>query len=193
MSSNGNNTRTRILKTALTRLQDGAVNLSLGQIAKAAGLSRQAIYLHFRDRADLYIAMVRYFDEQRDLETALRQVEQAPTGRLALAEAVKLQARTNPEVLPVAKALDALRREDPALQRAWDDRLASRLQGARNIAERMSEEGTLREGLDPDTAADLIWTLLSLRTWEDLVVLRHWPADRYVKHLEELLLKTLSD
>ena len=36
----------------------------MGAIAKAAGLSRQALYLTFADKADLFVALVRYVDEQ---------------------------------------------------------------------------------------------------------------------------------
>ena len=172
-------------------MQSGAGGAGLGQIAKAAGVSRQAIYLHFRDRADLYVAMVRHFDGQRGLAEALARIEQAPGGKAALAEAVAMQARMNPDLQPVAAALEALRHQDAALQRAWDDRLASRLDAARVIANRLAADGALRADVDPSLAADLIWTLLSLRTWQDLVVLRGWSAELYCRHIENLLARML--
>jgi AcrR family transcriptional regulator len=185
--SSSPNTRTRILEAALGLMQAGAGETSLGQIAKAAGVSRQAVYLHFADRADLFLALVRHVDETRDLQGALRRVEDAPSGEAALAEAVRLQARMNPALHPIAAAMDAVRRGDPALDAAWRDRLDNRLAGARGIARRLQAEAALRPGLDPDTAADLIWTLLSLRAWEDLVVVRGWSAERYEAHVGALL------
>jgi hypothetical protein len=43
----------------------------------------------------------------------------------------------------------------------------------------MHAEGSLRQGLDVDTAADVLWTATSLRMWEDLVVQRGWSGERY--------------
>ncbi|HEV2595545.1 MAG TPA: TetR/AcrR family transcriptional regulator [Sphingomicrobium sp.] len=191
LSSAQSPTRARILEAALALVRNGVAGVNMVQIAKAAGVSRQALYLHFSDRADLYVAMVRHVDEQRGLAAALEALELAPTGKSALSEAVAMQARMNPHLYPVAASIDALRRQDPALQRAWDDRLENRLSGARAIANRLEREEVLRPELDVDFAADLIWSLLSLRMWEDLVIVRGWSADRYCVHLDGLLARSL--
>ena len=52
-------TRSRILDTAeLVFEQHGVAGTSLNEIAKAAGLTRGAIYWHFEDKADLFNAMM---------------------------------------------------------------------------------------------------------------------------------------
>jgi TetR/AcrR family transcriptional regulator, acrAB operon repressor len=52
-------TRSHILDTAeLVFEQRGVSGTSLGEIAKAAGLTRGAIYWHFQDKADLFNAMM---------------------------------------------------------------------------------------------------------------------------------------
>ncbi len=52
-------TRSHILDTAeLVFEQRGVSGTSLGEIAKAAGLTRGAIYWHFHDKADLFNAMM---------------------------------------------------------------------------------------------------------------------------------------
>ena len=52
-------TRSHILDTAeLVFEQRGVSGTSLNEIAKAAGLTRGAIYWHFRDKADLFNAMM---------------------------------------------------------------------------------------------------------------------------------------
>jgi AcrR family transcriptional regulator len=191
MSNYKSDTRARILEAALDLLRRGSGGASLVQIAKAAGVSRQAVYLHFRDRADLYLAMVRHVDETRDLAGALRRLEQAPTGEATLVEAVDMQARMNPDLYPLASATEAVRRQDEAIERAWQDRLADRLAGARQIAARLKADGVLRPDLDVEIAADLIWTMLSLRMWEDLVVLRGWSADQYRAHVGDALRRML--
>jgi AcrR family transcriptional regulator len=164
----------------------------MAQIAKAARVSRQAVYLHFADRADLMVALARHVDHARGLAEDIQRIADAPSARAALAELVALQARTNPSVWAVARAVDAVRRTDEAAERSWQDRLEHRLEGCRQIIARLKREGELREDLDPEAAADLLWTLTSLRTWEDLVLQRGWTPERYQEHVTRLLLEALT-
>jgi hypothetical protein len=50
----------------------------------------------------------------------------------------------------------------------------------------------LRRGLDVDIAADVLWTLRSLRMWEDLVVQRDCSGDRYRTQVGASLLGALG-
>src|SRR5262249_29389605 len=103
----------------------------MAEIAAAADLSRQGVYLHFSDRAELLLALVRHVDEKRGLDQEIRKIIEAPTGISAIEEMVSLQARLNPRIWAVALALDAVRRQDPEVERSWQDRLANRLRGCR--------------------------------------------------------------
>jgi hypothetical protein len=107
-------------------------------------------------------------------------------------EMVALQATLNPVIWPVARALDAVRRRDEAADRSWRDRLEHRWQGCRAMVTRLAAEGVLRAGLDPDVATDLLWTLTSLRMWEDLVLDRRWSADEYRERVGALVLSALT-
>jgi AcrR family transcriptional regulator len=183
----------RILDAALAMItRRGDANVTMAQIAKAARLSRQAVYLHFADRAALMIALVRHADEKRGLAGIIRRIEDAPTGAAAVAEMAAAQARSNPAIWAAARAVDAVRRTDAAAERSWQDRLNNRLEGCRRIVARLEAEGNLRPGLDPATAADLLWTITSLRTWEDLALQREWTAERYQQHITRLLLEALT-
>jgi AcrR family transcriptional regulator len=185
-------TRERVLGATLALLEGAVGPISMSAIAKAAGLSRQALYLLFEDRADLFISLVRHVDERRGLAEELANIAKAPTGVDAMMMAVDLQARANPSLKPLVDAVELLRRQDPAMERAWQDRLANRLSGARSIVRRMSAEGTLRPHLDEATAADLLWSITSLRMWDDLVAQRGWTADQYRERVGGLLLKALA-
>jgi AcrR family transcriptional regulator len=188
------NSRDRILDTALALItRRGDANVTMAEIGKAARVSRQAVYLHFADRADLLLALVRHADEKRGLQKEVRKIREAPDSLSALREMVALQARMNPNVWAVARAVDAVRRTDEAAEQGWQDRLQYRLEGARQLIARLQREGKLRPGLDPSTATDLLWTITSLRTWEDLVLQREWSARRYEKHITALLLAALTN
>jgi len=187
------NSKTRILEAALALItRRGGADVSMGEIARAAKVSRQALYLHYADRADLFVALVRHVDEKRGMAGEIRKVMEAPDGAAAIREMVALQARMNPGLWAVARALDAVRRTDKAVERSWQDRLENRLNGCRAIVARLEHEGALRAGFDPGAAADLLWTITSLRTWEDLVLDRGWTAAQYQERVTALLLSSLS-
>ena len=187
------NARGRILDAALALVsRRGDANVTMAQIAKAARVSRQAVYLHFADRADLMVALARHLDDTLGLPAEIERLAGAPTGVGMVEGLVSLQARINPAVWAVARALDAVRRTDAAAERAWQDRLDHRLGGCRAIVERLQGEGGLRTGLDVSTAADLLWTITSLRMWEDLVLERGWSPQTYQEHVTRLLLLTLT-
>ena len=187
------NSKTRILNAALSLIaKRGGANVTMAEIATAADVSRQAVYLHFADRGELFVALVRYVDEKRGLAQEIQKIADAPNGVAALTEMAAVQARTNPGVWAMARAFDAVRRTDKAVEQSWQDRLEDRLKGCREVVSRLQQEGTLRPGLDPTAAADLLWTLTSLRTWEDLVLQRGWSAQQYEEHVSELLLTSLT-
>ena len=103
-----------------------------------------------------------------------------------------MQARFNPAVWAVARAVDAVRRTDAAAARAWQDRLKSRLDRCRAIVSRLEAEGNLPPELDPSSAADLLWTMTSLRMWEDLVLERAWSLEQYQEYVTNALIATLT-
>ena len=70
MSSENPSTRTRILDTAWRLLEDGAP-VRMSDIAKAVGISRQALYLHFPSRAELLIAVTRHLDDVHDVDARM--------------------------------------------------------------------------------------------------------------------------
>lgn len=180
-------TRDRILDAAQKLVGRGEGVVSMAAIAKAAGLSRQALYLTFADRADLYVALVRRVDEARGVPEEFAKVRNAPDGVAAIRALVDMQARLLPLVKPIADVFELLRRQDPDAERAWQDRLDSRRDQCRCIVERLVEEKRLRPELDPEIAADLAWGLTSFRMWDDLVVQCGWPAEYYSTYIARLI------
>lgn len=192
MSSSEVTTRSRIVRAALSLIERGNVAISMSAIAKEAGLSRQALYLTFANKADLFIAVLRFADGQRGIVEEQARIRAAPTGRDALVAIIDRQARLSPAYKRLADAFELLRRQDIAAEEAWRDRQGDRWQGCRMVAERLAGEGALRPGLDPATAADLIWSITGSTTWDDLVIARGWTADSYREHLTVLLTRWLT-
>lgn len=186
-------TRRRLLDATLKLLvKRGGANVKLSEVARAARVSRQAIYLHFADRAELFTAVVRHGDEQRGIPAAVQRIMDAPSGVDAIRAMVALQARLNPDIWPIARALEAVRRVDAAAELSWQDRLEHRLNGCRAIVARLAQEGTLCPGMAEDVAADLLCTLTSLRMWEDLVLERGWTAKQYEARISQLAVSAVT-
>ena len=174
----------RILDAALALItKRGDAHVTMAQIARAARVSRQAVYLHFADRAELMVALARHLDEGLGLPAEIQRIAESKTGAEKVEAMVSLQARSNPSLWAVARAVDAVRRTDPAAERAWQDRLNDRLAGCRRIVARLESEGNLKAGMDASSAADILWTITSLRTWEDLVLERGWSPQKYQRHV----------
>ena len=193
-SMSSTNSKPRILDAALALIKKrGGADVSMAEIAKAARVSRQAVYLHFADRADLMLALVAHVDEKRGLADELRKIAEAPTGVAAMFEMAAVQARSNPGIWAIASALDAVRRTDADAERGWQDRLKHRWEGCRRIVERVKKEGALKAGLGDEAATDLLWSITSLRMWEDLVLERKWTAAQYEERITRLLRDALTN
>lgn len=193
-STRARRTRRRILDAARRLLEErGYHGVGLEEVAAAAGVSRQSIYVHFGSKAALLVELVGDVDEQEGLPALAEAVERAPSAIDALDRFVELVVTLTPRVYRTAAVLDAARRDAVDAELAWNDRMASRRRRCREIVARLADEGLLAPGWSHDEAADVLWALTGLRVWEDLVVSRGWSARRFRRRLERVLRQTLVD
>lgn len=188
MSSGDPATRHRILDAAraLLEAKPGA-NISMGQVANRAGVSRQALYIHFADRTSLFLEVSRLVDSSHRTPARQRRIDEAPTARDAFREAIALQAWLKPRLKGIATALDVLRRSDPAADAAWKEREHARLERCEHVVRRLHDDGELAPGWDIATAARCLWAVTSQRVWDDLVADQGWSTTRYRNHITALL------
>ena len=66
-------TRADILDVAWKLFAKKGSAVSMSEIADAAGLTRQAVYVHFRSRGGLLVALVRRADERADIYARFRE------------------------------------------------------------------------------------------------------------------------
>ena len=175
-------TRARILDAARSLLErDADTAPSMSAVARAAGISRQALYLHFPERSSLLLALVEHVDEREDLQEGLAVMAAAPDGRHELRAWVEMQAWRNPRVAPLARALDHARHDDPSAAAAWRDRTGNRMRGAEAIVRRLRDEGAVHPSWSATEAAALVWELASFHVWDDLVNEAGLRPERYVE------------
>src|SRR4029077_14849008 len=91
--------RDRVLEPVLRLIRKrGDAKVTMAQIAKAARLSRQAVHLHFADRADLMVALARHVNESLGLPAGIQCMMNPQTGMGMIEAFVSMQARGNPAV-----------------------------------------------------------------------------------------------
>ena len=187
MSSGESETRTRILEaTWRLMVQRSGQGVRMRDVAEAASVSRQAVYDHFGSRAELMVATARYGDEVRGLDERLRLYRATTAGVERLEAFVEFWGNYIPEIYGIARALLAARETDEAVAAAWDDRMGVVHEACRNIIEALHRDGTLASWWPRDEAADLLWTMLSIRNWEQLTIECGWTTNQYVGWMQEL-------
>jgi len=186
-------TRERILDNALKLIGDEPDTVpSMSALARATGISRQALYLHFPDRASLLLALVEYVDEREDLPAAVAKVQGAPDGPAQVREWAEMQATRNPRIAAVARALDQSRHGDDPAAIAWRDRTGNRMRAATAVVDRLRSEGRVHRSWTGEEAAALVWELTSFRVWDDLVTEAGLAPQRYVDIVTATALAALS-
>lgn len=189
MSSEHQNTRTRILSAALKLLEAGE-KTRMTDIARTAGISRQALYLHFETRADLLIATTRFLDELNDSEAMLAESRAAETGVERLSAYIEAWGGHIPVVYKVAKPIMLMAETDEAAKAAWDERMGAMRHGCAAAVDALANDGRLRSEFDAETATDILWAQLSIPTWEALTQERGWSQTDYVAR-QKLIAKRL--
>jgi AcrR family transcriptional regulator len=187
-------TRTAILDVGRRLLEArGYDGIGLDTIAREAGVSRQAVYLHFKSKAGLLLALVEHVDETEELAASLAPIERAGSAVAMLDAVVEHIGVFTPRIYRIATALDGARRSHPEAEAAWQDRMANRYVTPRRIVQRLAAEGVLAAGWSRKAATDFVWALTSIRVWEDLVIERGWSKRDYVQHVQAVLRATLVD
>lgn len=185
MSRKNLSTRTRILDTTW-KLLEGGSQVRMSDIAKAVGISRQALYLHFPSRAELLVATTRHLDEVFDSDTRLAASRTAPSGRARLRAFVEAWGNFIPEVQGVVRALMAMEQTDAEARDAWADRKAAIRQGWAAAVEALARDGALRLDLDVEQATDLLNALVTVETWVALREGAGWSQAEYLAQMHRL-------
>ncbi|WP_306014764.1 TetR/AcrR family transcriptional regulator [Oceanicaulis sp. MMSF_3324] len=179
-------TRTKILNACRTLLEsDAGAATRMSDVAKAAGVSRQAVYLHFKTRAELLIALTRHIDSVEDVDDRLA-ASRAATGLDRLDAFIDAWGGYIPVIYPVGRALMAMAPGDDAARLAWEDRMTAMRQGCEAAVRALESVGALKDALTLETGTDMLWTLLSVRNWEALVETCGWDQSRYITDMKAL-------
>jgi AcrR family transcriptional regulator len=190
---NARSRRTRTALLAATRAlleEQGTESLTMAAVAERAGVSRRAVYLHFASRAELLTELFGYVSEQEGLAASLQPVWQAPDAAAALQQWAAHLARFHPRILAVARAIQRVRRTDPDAEAHWQLVMADQQACCHRLAVWLAHEQRLAPPWTVQTAADMLWALMSFEVLEELLVDRGWSVRPYRTYLAALFQST---
>ncbi len=170
-------TRERILSAAWQMARErGSVQFTLAEVATRAGVSRQALYLHFDNRAGLLVEMARRIDHSSGFVGGIAAARKRPA-LPGLRQVLRLWHEHLGEILPVARALEAAAITADEGAKAYHDRMRAWRETLRICVGELAEAGLLRREWTVDQATDWIWARTQPANYEYLVTQCHWPVE----------------
>jgi AcrR family transcriptional regulator len=187
-------TRTAILDAARVVFEEqGYFGGALEAVAKKAGVSRQAIYLHFASKAELLTALhLRIYETDVAPAVERHPIWTAATALEALDACIAGNAEVASKVWRIHEALVVARRHHPEVDETLRPREEERYQEMARLGRWLKKEQVLPPKMRVGTFADILWGLASLGTHQNLVVERGWSIDRYTRWVRDTIRSQLN-
>jgi AcrR family transcriptional regulator len=178
-------TPTRILETAWELVTGrGTADVTMGEVATAAGVSRQLVYHHFGDRAGLLTAMARHQDVASGFIDAVAAARAMPPVE-GFEHLLRAWCEYMPTIASVARALEVTGDDAGS---AWRQRMGELREALRIALGRVD----LAPGWTVDEAADWAWSRIQPTTFQHLVAERGWTPEEYTERTVHSLLRELT-
>lgn len=187
----GMETRLRIVKAACKLLKKDLDAVRMQDVARAAGVSRQAVYLHFPNRTALLLAATVHLEEELGFPARIAPILQAKTGALALDRMAEFLGDYLPVAQPVIEAFTVSRNSDEAVRAIFQDRNDNRRGGMKMIIGWLVRDKALAKDLDASTAEEILMGLTSFELWRELVVVGNLTSAQYVVQLKRMMRRGL--
>lgn len=180
-----------IVETAWTMATNqGMADLTMTKIAKAAGLTRQAIYWHFKSRKNLLIEVANFNDTRaEDMELFSSGIARLPAVESFVA-VLRIWLAALPAAAPMFLALYSASLIDDDAKEA----LKARMNDLRDRIERVhlqriAAEGHLKESVDICEAACFIFAMTSAPFWQQITDCLGWRHEFYVDYVIQQVLE----
>ncbi len=185
-------TRAAVLDAAWKILEsEGTQGATMGAIARRAGVSRGALYLHFSSRAELLMALYDHVDEALDLAASLQPVRDAKGAVEALDAFAEHVARYHSRCLTIDIAVDRARHTDPDVDALYRRGIQSWLDGCQRRTEQLQQEGRLAPPWTVESARDQLFAFMSPYYIHTLMEVCGWSVDDLAASLKLVWRRTL--
>lgn len=171
----------------------GYAATSIDQIAETAGVGRATVFTAVGGKVALLEAAWNVALVGDDEAVALpdrpesRAIMAEPDPRRFLSRYIALVVEIDARSAGIYEAVRGAATADPAIEALYTKIQAGRYTGATHVVELLRSKGGLRPDLAPETATDILWTVLEPMLYRLLVHERGWPLDRYRVWLDQTL------
>ncbi|MGI5127658.1 TetR/AcrR family transcriptional regulator [Pseudonocardia sp. CA-107938] len=187
-------TRARMLAAARDLfLEKGYAGTAMPDVARAAGVSVQAVYKAFANKASLlktvFDVAVAGDDEavpMADRDTVAAVIAE-PDARRKIEMYTAHLAALAPRVAPVQLLVRDAAHTDPAAAAVWEQIRGEMFAAMTMFTRDLVATGRTRPDRSDDELRDLLWTYHSPEVYELLVLARGWTAQRYGEFLAEAM------
>jgi AcrR family transcriptional regulator len=184
-------TRAALLAAARALIEEhGFEALTMAAVADSAGVSRRAVYLHYASRAELVTALFDYVSKEEELAASIQPVWAAPDAVTALDEWARHLARYHSRIRAVDLAAERVRQADPDAATHRQIVIDDQRSACRRLAGWLEDDQRLAPPWVVQTAADMLWALMSSAVIKSLLTDCGWPAGKYGEHIAVLLRST---
>lgn len=173
-------TRKRILDAALDLAGRLGPGMRLADVAEAAEVSHQGLYLHFRGRNALLLALLPHMVETFDVRRLHQRVLDSPNGPAALDRMVEFLGSLNQRLDTISWVLEEAQHLDDDFGRDWRRRVAGLRDSIEtDVISRLAQEGKLRPSWSVSDATDLFLAVTTLGAWRELTRELGWSPAQY--------------
>lgn len=174
-------------------MERGYAATSIDAIAEAAGVGRATVFTSVGGKAALikaaYDVAVVGDDEPIPLPQRpwAQHVRQGSTQQERITRYAEMVTVVDGRYAPIYEAFRGAASTDPEVRELWNDIRAERRVGAGNVVRMIGDLGPLREGMDPSTAADIVWVLIDPGLYHQLVLEQGWSPANFGRWLGETM------
>jgi len=191
-------TRQQVIEAARRLFAEyGYAGATIDAIAQEADVAPETIFATFGSKRAILAAVIDIAvggDDQSvpllqrpEPQAVLQQADPAQLLRLFAADISDILER----VAPVFAIMRVAAKTEPEIAELLRNRLEQRLRNLTAVAQRLAAQKALREGLNAEQAAEIIWTITSPEVFSLLIVDRGWAKERYVHWLSDTLIRLL--
>lgn len=164
-------TRQALLAGARTILeQDGFAELTMSAVARRAGVSRGAVYLHFSSRREIVAALFEHVAEEEGLADSLDAVWRAGDAVACLEEWAAHLARYHPRLIAVDRAITQVQHNDPDAAAHRERVSTAQRASCTRLVRALADEHRLSDAWTVERATDMLFALISTDLIERLTI-----------------------